>query len=416
MVVIATTFLIASGLPAAQGQSAMRIAAVVNDEVISVDDLVSRIALLLATSGIADTPESRQRVAGHVLRQLIEETLKLQEARRAGIDVGESEIDRALIDISSQLGLSPDQLAPALASRGVRVQSLISQVRSEIAWAKTVAARAEGRTDVTEEDVRVRIDQLAADAGKPEYRVAEIYLGIDDPRRTTEVEALANRLMSQLRAGVPFPNLARSFSESGSASLGGDLGWIRPEQLASELREVIAGLQPGEAFGPVRTGDGFSIILMIDARQIPPIDRGEIVVSLQQLVLGLPSQPTAEILEEQMNRARSLAAGAQSCEALDEIGRTVGSPLSGSLGTKALDTLDADLQRLIRPLRPGEITPPFRSESDIIVLMVCDRSEDNVDPELLERVRASLVREKLELAARRLLRDLQRDAYVDVRI
>ncbi len=394
----------------------MRIAAVVNDEVVSVDDLVSRISLLLATSGLPDTEANRQRVAGHVLRQLIEETLKTQEARRAGITVEEAEIDRALMGISNQIGVPPQQLAPALASRGVRLQTLINQVETEIAWLKAVSLRMQDEIRVTPEDVDARIDRLAAEAGKPEYRVAEIVLKITDPARADQVEALANRLMEQLRTGVPFPNLARSFSESGSAAVGGDLGWIRPDQLSAELRPVIPTLEPGEAFGPVRTGQGYAIVLLIDSRVVAPIDQTSVTVTLQQLVLSLPADAGPEDVQSRLEEAANLADDADDCAELAEIGRERGSPLSGDLGTVELEQLDAPLQQAVRPLRPGERTLPFRTENDVVVLMVCERTDGDIDPQLRERVRAALIDERMAVASRRLLRDLQRDAFVDVRL
>lgn len=416
---VATVLLFATilpGVPAVVAQGAMRIAAVVNDEVVSIEDLLSRIALLLVTSGLPDNEQNRQRVAGHVLRQLIEETLKLQEARRAGIVVEDQEIDRALIGIASQIGVPPEQLAPALASRGVRIQALISQVESEIAWLKAVSTRMQDQIQVTPEDVEARIDRLASEAGKPEYRVAEIVLSIDDPTKVAEVEVLADRVMEQLRGGVPFPSLARSFSDSGSAAVGGDLGWVRPEQLSAELRKVVPTLESGEAFGPVRTGPGFSIILLIDTRVAPPIERSSVTVTLQQLVLPIPPGADPDDVQERLQEARELAADAEDCGELAAIGRDVGSSLSGDLGTVDLAQLDEPMQRAVRPLRTGERTAPFRTGNDIVILMVCERSDGDIDPQLREQIRIALIDERMAVASRRLLRDLQRDAFVDVRL
>src|SRR5579884_1200947 len=69
------------GAPASPGVvGEVRIAAVVNDEVISVLDLVSRMKMVMVSSNLPDTPETRQRLAAQVLRAIVDEKLQMQEA------------------------------------------------------------------------------------------------------------------------------------------------------------------------------------------------------------------------------------------------------------------------------------------------------------------------------------------------
>ena len=80
-----------------------RIAAVVNERVISRQDLSARINLLLATSGRKATPEIRRRLAGGVLRTLIDEELKLQEAGRLGIEINAVDLKQAWANVARPL-------------------------------------------------------------------------------------------------------------------------------------------------------------------------------------------------------------------------------------------------------------------------------------------------------------------------
>src|SRR5437870_11780056 len=80
----------------------MRIAAVVNDEVISMFDLVSRMRMVMVSSNITDTPEMRQRIAVQVLHSLIDEKLELQEAKRQSVTATDSEINNGLQQIEKQ--------------------------------------------------------------------------------------------------------------------------------------------------------------------------------------------------------------------------------------------------------------------------------------------------------------------------
>src|SRR5688572_13791518 len=83
----------------AQGQPQapeMRIAAVVNDEVISVFDIATRMRMIMISSGIPDTPETRQRIASQVLRSLVDERLQLQEAKRQNVTATDNELKLAI--------------------------------------------------------------------------------------------------------------------------------------------------------------------------------------------------------------------------------------------------------------------------------------------------------------------------------
>ena len=120
----------------------MRIAAVVNDEVISVFDLVSRLRMVLLSSNIPDTPEARQKVEAQVLRSLVDEKLQLQEAKKQNVVATDDEINTALGQIEKQNNMQPGQLNEFLKSRGIDRSSLINQVTASIVWAKLVRRKA----------------------------------------------------------------------------------------------------------------------------------------------------------------------------------------------------------------------------------------------------------------------------------
>ena len=400
----------------AEAQDSQRIAAVVNDEVISLHDLSSRIELLIATSNMPGLPNEREQIAGHVLRLLIEEKLKLQEARRLNVSVTPEEMDAALEQVAGQLGVPAMQISDLLRSRGVSPQTLIEQIQAELSWIKAVQQRAAGSVVITDEEVEARLDRLEQDAGRPEYRIAEIFLPVDSPSQEARVSALAGQLIAQLREGARFRSLARNFSQGPAAAVGGDLGWIRLEQLDPELRPVVERLTPGQAFGPVRTQVGIHIVYMIDRRVIEAPQRGAVNVSLSQLVLPLSPQPSEDEVREQMERAREIAEPAASCSELIAAADEADADLSGDLGVIELSQLDQPLRGLVRPLHVGGKTEPFRASYGVAVLMLCDREESDVNDRLRDQIGKAILNEKLAVTARRILRDLYRESFVDVRI
>ena len=107
--ILFVTIAVAAPMPALS-QSEQRIAAVVNDEVISARDLRQRIRLVLFSSGIEDTTDARRRVARQVLRRLIDERLQLQEAKKRNIAVSDDEIRQSVSEVEKRNGMQPNSL------------------------------------------------------------------------------------------------------------------------------------------------------------------------------------------------------------------------------------------------------------------------------------------------------------------
>src|SRR5438270_5294769 len=260
------------GREAAPGQQAaptapeMKIAAIVNDEVISLFDLVSRVRMVLISSSIPDTPENRQRVAGQVLRSLIDEKLELQEAKRQNVTATDAEINKALDQIEKQNNMKSGALNEFMKARGIDRGALVDQLTASIVWAKLVKRQTVQNTTISDNEIDDGLKRVKEHAGEPQSRVAEIFLAVDNPAQDEEVRRVAERLSQQMKQGARFSAVATQFSQSATAAVGGDIGWVRPDQLPPELAKAAAQLKPGELSAPIRTAGGYYLLLVIDRR------------------------------------------------------------------------------------------------------------------------------------------------------
>lgn len=405
----------ALGAEPALAQQALRIVAVVNDEIISAFDLNARIGLVAAVSNFPNTPEVRQRLAPQVLRALIDDRLKLQEAKRLNVKVSSDEIEKAVAQVEQQNGLPKGGIEDLLAKAGVRMLTLVDQLEAEISWSKTISQRFRSAIRVSEEEIEEALAKLEASKGKPEYLVAEIFLSADDPAREKEAASLAERLIQQLRDGGSFPALAQNFSQNASAAGGGDLGWVRSGQLSPQLEQALLALQPGQISQPLRTPAGYHI-LMLRNRRVPQAEEAASqTVALHQLVVPLPANAGAEQVAAQMERARSLAVAAKSCTDMEKLAKTAGSPMSGSLGRVRLGSLPPDIRGVVSPLPVSTPSQPIRTREGVVVLMVCERDQDSSPAGARERIQRRLSSERLATMAQQYLRDLRRSAFVDIR-
>ncbi|MDP6805241.1 MAG: peptidylprolyl isomerase, partial [Rhodospirillales bacterium] len=250
----------------AAAQSELGIAAVVNDEVISLRDLNGRLSLVIATSRLEDRPEIRRRLAPQVLRNLIDEQLKLQEAKRQRIRVTQAEIDGAIIRIETNNDFGAGGLTAFLAGRGIEMPVLLSQLEAEIAWVKVVSRGGSQRISMSDEEIDEKMAEIGANNEMPEFLASEIFLRLESPDQDRDLQLLADRLFQQLGSGANFDALARNFSHSGTAAVGGDLGWVQQGQIDEELYQVLAKLQKGHISAPVRTLSGYHLFFLRDRR------------------------------------------------------------------------------------------------------------------------------------------------------
>ncbi|HEX6103075.1 MAG TPA: peptidylprolyl isomerase [Alphaproteobacteria bacterium] len=266
---IATAAAMPAALPApALAQDALRIAAVVNDEVITGLDLAVRTRMAILSAQMPDTSEMRNRVARQVLRAMIDERLMLQEAARQNVIVQQSEVDAELSKLAERNGVPLDQFGSYLAQNGVLLEPLAEQIRATIAWSKLVNRQLRPQAVVTEDDVDEVLRQAETNRGQPQRRVSEIFLAVDQVADEEEIRKGAERLIEQIRGGIPFAAVAAQFSDSATAAVGGDVGWVLPGQLPPEVDEALQSMQEGQISGPIRAAGGYYILQLRGQRSI----------------------------------------------------------------------------------------------------------------------------------------------------
>jgi peptidyl-prolyl cis-trans isomerase SurA len=249
----------------AQPESVQRIAAVVNNDIISSNELAHRIDLALLVSGLPGDAETRRRLAPQVLRGLIDERLQVQAAERLRLPVTDAEIDRAFGDVARRNNMDSAQLARYLQERGIDPGLVRAQLKAQIAWLKTVGRELRSKVAVSRDQV-----DLALQAGSgptEEVLLSEILIPVYDRDNERQVLSQANDLLRSIESGVDFAALARQISAAPSAETGGDLGWVRLSSIAPELRDVVGRMRPGQVSDPIRTPSGVHIIGMRDRRR-----------------------------------------------------------------------------------------------------------------------------------------------------
>ena len=392
------------------------IAAVVNHDVISVFDLLERMKLVIVSSDLKDTPETRQRLLPLVLRSLIDERLELQEAQRLEITTSKDEIDKGLRQIEKENHIKKGEIKEFFAKAGVDEETVISQIRAAISWGKVIRRQIRPSIDIGDEEINEAYARVLANKDKPQNLLVEIFLAVDSPDKEPEVRAVAERLVREIRDGANFQALARQFSESASALSGGDLGWVADGDLGPELDAVVKKVTPPALTDPIRTPGGYYILGLRDRKILSKEDAAGTTVELRRLQIPLAADAPKQEVAAQMQLAKSMRERAKNCDEMQKLADETGSNLSGDLGWIHLNELPDDLQKTVKTLSVGKVSEPLRRGDGITLFMVCDRKEEKSLIPTKEEVGEALLRQRLELQADRYLRDLRSNATVDTRL
>ena len=392
--------------------SVIKATAIVNGDVITQTDVDQRLQLLAIANGGQIPADQRDELRQQVLRNLIDETLQIQAAKTEKIEIKGSDIDRTVARVAGNVKQNPDQLAKYLEANGSSIRSLRRQIEGEIAWQRLQRAKIE--VTVGDDEVKAVIDKLNASKGTEEYHVGEIFLSAT-PDTQAQTIANAGKILEQLRNGASFAGYARQYSEASTAAVGGDLGWVRPEQLPTPLADTLRQLSPGSVSNPIPVPGGVSILAVQDTRKILTRDPRDAVLSLKQVSISFPKGTVKAVAEPIVARFGEAARNVGGCGGADKIAADFHGEVVQQDGVKMRD-LPPALQQMMLPMQVGQATQPFGSlEEGVRTLVICGRDEVDPSAPSYDEVYNQLNEERVNNRSRRYLRDLRRDAIIEFR-
>lgn len=387
--------------------------AVVNGEIITGTDVDQRLALIITANGGKVGDEEKDRLRLQVLRNLIDETLQIQEAKANEITVDRAEIDQSYARVAQNFGRPPEQFGDFLRTQGSSPASIKRQIEGETAWNRLLRRKVQPFVNVGEEEVQSIIDRMKASKGEEEYRIGEIYLSAT-PENAQQIAANSRNIIQQIQQGGSFQAYARQFSEASTAAVGGDLGWVRLAQLPSELGVAAREMQVGQIAGPVQLPGGYSIVLVMDKRKVLTADPRDALLSLKQLSIAFPAGTTQAQASTRAGEFATATRKIQGCGTANDIAAQIGADVVDNDQIKIRD-LPLPLQETLINLQVGEATPPFGSVKDgVRVLVLCGRDDpQDASAPSFDQIMAQLEDERVNKRARIYLRDLRRDAVID---
>lgn len=418
--------LAAPGAPAQQPRPIVeldRIAAVVNDDVITRLDLDERTRYAISQLKQQGTPlPPRETLEKQILDRMIGDRVQLQFAKETGLRVEDAELDRAINRIAQENKLTLQQLRQTMEKDGVPFSKFREDIRNEIIMTRLREREVDNRITVTESEVDNFIGTQQGQEGlSDEYYLSHILVTVPENASPEQIQARrerAEQALAQLRSGTDFRQVAATFSEAPDALQGGTLGWRDAARLPTLFVDALKTMRPGEVSAVLRSANGFHILRLNERRgsTSPAIVRRtnarHILIKTNELVSEEEARRRLLSLKERLDNKEADFAELARIYSEDASGAK-----GGDLGWLSPGDTVPQFERAMDALKPGEISAPVRSPFGWHLIQVIGRRDEDMSRERQRlTARTALRARKSDEAYQEWVRQLRDKAYVEYRI
>ena len=231
----------------------VKIVALVNGEVITSEDMESRINAFVMSTKIPLNDQTRNMIVQRTLQAAIDERLKLQDAEKNGITISDKEIDQSVRYFENTNNIPKGQINKMLKDNRVSMDVFRTQMKSDLAWIRIIRKKVMAEGELTQKQVEEAQAEAERDLSTPKYMVSEIMIKQKNAKNLQD-------LVANLRQDPRFDLYAMQFSEAPSSSSGGKLGWINKERMVEPLRKILDKMKEGEISNPIKVGSDYYIL------------------------------------------------------------------------------------------------------------------------------------------------------------
>jgi peptidyl-prolyl cis-trans isomerase SurA len=355
------------------------------------------------------------RIRPQVVRSLIDEKLQMQEAAKEKIVIPDKDVTDATAAIEVQRGLAPGTIAQVIASSHVPKETFQNQLRAQLIWTKLLAKKIRPHVHVSDEEVQIAQDKLSIPVDKSELKIAVVTLQVDKPDHENEVRRVSEKLVAEVRGGANFEEVSRQFAGGASGKL--ETFWVLPDQLDPAIAHALLGAKAGTITDPVRSNIGYTIVKVYDTRPLAG-EEHDFDVILKEILLKLKPGSDKKDADVLLQIAEEVAKHPGTCQ--DKTVADIKDLDAADITVDFRHTLLSELPQGLRAIaenlgKVGDISTPFASNDGIRLYMLCAKKPSSGKPVDRERVYTLLMQQKLELEAQKYMRNLRRDAFVEIR-
>lgn len=400
------------------------------DSIVAVvnNDIVTKQELERAFNSVVKTFQRRKEaippaniLTKQVLDKLIMETVQLQLAELSGIHSDETTLNRAIVRIAGQNGLSLTEFINTLTEQDIDFKDFREEIRKQILLQRLQQRFVDSKVVITNQEIDNFLFNYKSQGNiDSSYHPAIILISVREGSTATEIKQSRKKvdfIYKQLVNGALFADMAIAHSEANNALEGGDLGWRKQSELPSMISEIIPEMKKGEFSKPIKVPVGFMIIKLIDKKSTVQ-HQVEESHALHILIKPNINQSMAQS-KIRLNQLRKRILGGEDFSNLakahsDDKGSA---QKGGDLGWFKPGTMVPEFDKAVAKLSPGQLSEIVETPFGIHIIKLLEkRSRDDSDEFIRDKVREELRKKKIEDKKLLWLRRIRDEAHIEVRI
>lgn len=410
-------------IPVTSGESVEvdRIVAVVGDEVITRNELESRInsaVSQLRRQNIQLPPEDV--LERQMLERLITDRVQLITARETGLRITDNQLDQAIARIAASNKLTVADFRQALEKDGVVFSRFREEIRGEMMISQVRERDVDSKVSVSEGEIDNYLSQVAQEGERFEYAVSHILLRSPEGTTPEQLEKLRQKgemVLGKLKKGEDFAQVAAAYSDAPDGLRGGDLGFRPLDEMPVLFAETVEKLKNGEISPLLRSANGFHIIKLRDKRggdampQVQQTHARHILVRVNELLSERDAKQKLVVLRERLQH------GADFADLARQHSQDGSASKGGDLGWVYPGDTVPEFEKAMDELKPNQISEPIRSPFGWHLIQVLERRMQDVSADRRRQAaRAAIRSRKADEAYQDWLRQQRDRVYVEVRL
>ena len=411
-------------VPARQAEPipADRIVAVVNDVVVTLYELRTRLNMALAQLQRQGTPlPPRDVLERQMLERLIMDKVQLQHAREIGLRIDDVQLEGALQRIAASNKMSLPQFRDALQKDGVSFAKFREDIRSEMTIARVREREVESKLVISEGEIDNYLSGDPSKGSNEEYEVAHILLRAPEsasPEQLQRLRAKTEQIYARVLKGENFAELAAAYSDAPDGLQGGSLGVRTMDRLPSIFADVVKRLQPGDVGAILQSPNGFHIVKLVSKKgggvALPPVQQTRarhILIKVNEIVSDADARHRMDGLLDRLKH------GAKFEELARLYSQDGSAAKGGDLGWIYPGDTVPEFERAMNDLPIGKVSLPVKSPFGYHLIEVMERRVQDVSSDRQRAAARQVLRErKLDEAYQDWLRQSLDRAYVEMRL
>ena len=399
-----------------------RIVAVVNDEVITQNDLNDRLATVTRNLQKQGTElPAQETLLKQLLERMINDLIQVQLAKETGIKVDDAQLDKTMQRIAEENNLKFPEFRQFLEKDGIKWERFRDDIRNEILTGRLREREVEANIVVTESEVDNQMALEARDANSDqEFRLAHILILVPEQATSEQIELKRKRALQalgELRKGTDFAQISATYSDAPDALQGGNLGWRSAGRVPGIFLEAVNQLKPSEVSDILRSANGFHIIKLLDKRG-RTAESAALQAQVRHILLRTKDTLTDAEARERLLRLRErVVSGADFSELAKVHSEDPSAAKGGDLGWISPGETVPEFERTINTLRNGEISQPIQTQFGWHLVQVLERRSETLSEDRRRQIARQTIRaRKSDEAFQEWLRQTRDRAFVEYRL